>query len=93
MIVRVFASITLSFVELRLELRDEDLDDKDLQMEEPWQHLSQTYEVIRDDDLNIEWIDNKKNQIDVRGGRNESEDISNDAKPIRESFRSRSVLS
>lgn len=62
MMARVFALAPLSFLEPKLELRDEDLDNKEFHLEEPWQHLHQPYEMIWEDDLNTNWIDDEKDR-------------------------------
>lgn len=54
MTARIYAMTPLSFMELRLELRDQDLDYEEFNTEEPRQRLSQTQKVVRVDDLNID---------------------------------------
>lgn len=54
--------IPISFTEPKLELRDEDLKDKEFQMDEAQPNPGPIDEVLRKEDLNIDW--NEKESVE-----------------------------
>lgn len=64
-VAKVSAPTYLSFFWPTLVLRDEDLKDKEFQLEKHRQHGFESHEVIREDDLNIDWIDDNE-EVEVK---------------------------
>lgn len=50
----------ISFTEPRLELRDENLQDEKFQMENTHHNPSPAVEIIKEENLNIDWIDEER---------------------------------
>lgn len=69
----------ISFIEPRLELRDEDLKDKGFQIEDAHPNPALKKVIIREKDLNIDWTDNKS----MEGANDEREKVKNDDKGVR----------
>lgn len=74
MMARVSIPTPLSFYEPRLELRDEDVKDKNFQLDEGRLNPCQVHELVGEEDINIDCFDDNEKEVKEGDGEKDKEE-------------------